>query len=183
MESYYIQRTDSAPQWDVIPTLSLHNILWLPDANIRMTQQICYDDLAIYIHQRATEAHIRAMHHSPLAQVCEDSCMEFFFCPMPGDGRYFNFEWNLNGCLYLGFGTGRHHSVRLQPTEPTTQPTQPTATPGGTTAAPTESSTNAEPSVPDTTVPVEPPTPRPQLWATLSGIFFLLAAACALFGQ
>ena len=70
-----------------------------------------------------------------------------------------------------------------QPTEPTTQPTQPTATPGGTTAAPTESSTNAEPSVPDTTVPVEPPTPRPQLWATLSGIFFLLAAACALFGQ
>lgn len=120
MESYYIQRTDSAPQWDVIPTLSLHNILWLPDANIRMTQQICYDDLAIYIHQRATEAHIRAMHHSPLVQVCEDSCMEFFFCPMPGDGRYFNFEWNLNGCLYLGFGTGRHHSVRLQPTEPTT---------------------------------------------------------------
>lgn len=120
MESYYIQRADSAPQWDVIPALSVHNILWLPDANIRMTQQMYYDNSAIYIHQRAIESHIRAMHHSPLAQVCEDSCMEFFFAPLPGDDRYFNFEWNLNGCLYLGFRTDRDNSVRLQPKQPST---------------------------------------------------------------
>lgn len=40
--------------------------------------------------------------------------MEFFFCPEEGNDRYFNFEWNLNGCLCLGFRTGRKNAVRLQ---------------------------------------------------------------------
>ena len=85
-----------------------------------MTQQMYYDKDAIYIHQTAKEAHIRAEHRTPLAQVCEDSCMEFFFSPMPTDNRYFNFEWNYNGCLYLGIRTGRNHAVRLQPADPVT---------------------------------------------------------------
>lgn len=41
--------------------------------------------------------------------------MEFFFAPMPEDGRYFNVEFNLNGCVFLGFGHGRHDSIRLVP--------------------------------------------------------------------
>ena len=39
--------------------------------------------------------------------------MEFFFSPCPADGRYLNFEVNPNGCLHLGFGHGRHDSMRL----------------------------------------------------------------------
>ena len=39
--------------------------------------------------------------------------MEFFFCPAAGDDRYFNFEWNPNAQLYLGFGPNRCDSVRL----------------------------------------------------------------------
>jgi len=39
--------------------------------------------------------------------------MEFFFCPDGTSNRYFNFEWNLNGCLFLGIGEGRGDRVRL----------------------------------------------------------------------
>ena len=34
---------------------------------------------------------------------------------MPADGRYFNVEFNLNGCMFLGFGHGRADSIRLIP--------------------------------------------------------------------
>ena len=41
--------------------------------------------------------------------------MEFFFSPVPEDGRYFNIELNLNGAIFLGFGHGRADSIRLIP--------------------------------------------------------------------
>lgn len=114
MNTYLISRTNGQPDWEKIPALGVDNIMWLPDAGIRMTQQLCYDDEKMYVHQKAVETNIRAEHTQLLAQVCEDSCMEFFFCPETESDRYFNFEWNLNGCLYLGFRTGRENSVRLQ---------------------------------------------------------------------
>ena len=99
--------------WEKVDTLSADNILWLPDVGIRMTLQICYDEEKLYIHQIAVEKNVRAEHVEPLGQVCEDSCMEFFFCPELHSDRYFNFEWNMNGCLYLGFRTDRENAVRL----------------------------------------------------------------------
>lgn len=112
MNTYVITHVHGQPDWEKVPALAVDQILWLPDAGIRMTQQICYDEEKLYIHQKAVESPLRAEHTDVLAQVCEDSCMEFFFCP--ADNRYFNFEWNLNGCLYLGFRTGRRNAVRLQ---------------------------------------------------------------------
>ena len=102
MKEYRIKRVSGAPDWSNIPTLAVDSILWLPDANVRMTQQLCYDDTAIYVHQRVVEQHIRAEESGPMAMVCFDSCVEFFFCPDPGSDRYFNFEWNSNGGIYLG---------------------------------------------------------------------------------
>lgn len=53
-----------------------------------------------------------------MAMVCFDSCVEFFFCPDPGSDRYFNFEWNSNGGIYLGLRSGHELYVRLQPEDP-----------------------------------------------------------------
>ena len=114
MNRYVITHVNGQPDWNTIPQLTADNILWLPDAGVRMVQQICYDEEKLYIHQKAVEPYIRAEHRDVLAQVCEDSCMEFFFCPEAGADRYFNFEWNLNGALYLGWRTGRDCAVRLQ---------------------------------------------------------------------
>lgn len=114
MKQYEIIPVNGQPDWSKIPALDVDNVLWLPDAGIRMTQQLCYDRQKLYIHQTAVETAIRAEHTDLLAQVCEDSCMEFFFCPEAKTDRYFNFEWNLQGALYLGFRTGRENAARLQ---------------------------------------------------------------------
>ena len=113
MKEYVILKVNSIPDWNAVPVLAVDTILWEPDCGIRMTQQLCYDETALYVRQRAWEANIRAEYSAPLSPVHEDSCMEFFFCPTAGDDRYFNFEWNPNAQLYLGFGPNRCDSVRL----------------------------------------------------------------------
>ena len=115
MKEYTITRVLGIPDWNAIPALQVDESPWTPTAGIRMMQQICYDETGIHIHQRAWETEIRAEGTSPLSRVCEDSCMEFFFAPVPEDGRYFKVEFNLNGCVFLGFGHGRHDSLRIVP--------------------------------------------------------------------
>lgn len=118
MNEYMIRRIHGKPDWTQIPTLEVSNVVWVPDAGIRMTQQVCYDDEAIYVHQRATEKHIRAEHNDPLSMVCEDSCMEFFFSPYEENLRYINIEINPNGCIYTGLCQHRHNAVRLISSDP-----------------------------------------------------------------
>ena len=115
MKEYRVKKVSGAPDWDLIPVMAVEEVMWLPDVGISMTAQIAYDETALYIHQRAVEKNIRAELNDLLAHVCEDSCMEFFLSSCPADGRYLNFEINPNGCLHLGFGHGRHDSMRLLP--------------------------------------------------------------------
>lgn len=115
LKKYIITRVLSEPDWNSIPALQVDERPWTPDNGVRMTAQICYDETGIHIHQRAWETDIRAEGKDLLSRVCEDSCMEFFFQPIPMDGRYFNIEFNLNACVFLGFGHGRHDSLRIVP--------------------------------------------------------------------
>ena len=116
MNEYIIKRIHTAPDWSQIPSFEVANVVWVPDAGIRMTQQVCYDESAIYVHQRCSEAHIRAEHTEPLAMVCEDSCMEFFFSPYEENSRYINIEINPNGAVYLGLYEHRGNGIRMVPT-------------------------------------------------------------------
>lgn len=84
---------------------------------VRMTQRVVYNESALFVSQCAWEAEVRAEVKDPLGAVCEDSCMEFFFSPMPSDSRYFNVEVNPLGNVFLGFGRDRHSLVRLFPQE------------------------------------------------------------------
>ncbi len=110
--TYTITRVKAAPDWGKIPELQLENILWEPDCGIRAAGQFCCDGENLYVRLRAEEKNIRAENTAPLSPVWEDSCLEFFFMPEEGD-RYFNFEINPNGCLYIGFGHGRADSTAL----------------------------------------------------------------------
>lgn len=103
--------------WDRVPTLEVGCRLWTEPVDIRMSAQICYTPDALLVRQRAWEQDVRAEHRAAVSMVCEDSCMEFFFCLQPTDGRYFNFELNPNGCSYIGFGLGRNDSIRLLPND------------------------------------------------------------------
>ncbi len=109
MKEYIIKHKSD---WKNIPYLDVSEILWLADANIKMSQQICFDDKAIYVHQIAEEKNIRKEEKEITAQVCNDSCMEFFF-DLASDGRYFNIEINPLGNIYLGFGRERSKRFRI----------------------------------------------------------------------
>ena len=100
--------------WEEIPALQVDHVQWLPDVGVRMQQQMCCDANFLYVRQQAWEQNLRAQHTGRLQQVCEDSCMEFFFAP-GRDDRYFNMEINPNGCIHLGFGPGRHGRVQVVP--------------------------------------------------------------------
>ncbi len=105
-KTYSIFKVTDTPDWTRIPELAADTVLWEPDCGVRAFGQFCYDDSNLYVHLRALEKDIRAEYTAPLSPVHEDSCLEFFFMPETGD-RYFNFEINPNGCLYLGFGHNR----------------------------------------------------------------------------
>lgn len=115
MKEYAILRKSEPFEWSQIPALAIDCLLWSAPTTIAATAQLCYDESAIFVRLSAVEQEIRAVHNSPLGMPCEDSCLEFFFCPAVGDDRYFNIEFNPNCCMYLGFGRDRDSSVRLLP--------------------------------------------------------------------
>ena len=113
MEKYIIRRICGSFDWNEIPALLVDNWQWQEPLDIAMQARICCDSSHLHLLLSAQEKNIRAEHTSPLSMVCEDSCMEFFFRPDENDLRYFNFEINPNGAMFIGFGSGRENLVRL----------------------------------------------------------------------
>ncbi len=105
----------STPSWDEVPIVELRHTGWLKEAPVSARAQLCRNDEALFVRMEAVEAPIRATLRDPLSQVCNDSCLEFFFAPDPADARYLNFEFNPLGTLYLGFGSTRPTRVRQIP--------------------------------------------------------------------
>lgn len=111
MREYAIRRfTD----WADVEPLAIDHVLWRPDAGIAAWAQLAWEDGALRVRMTAREAHIRAVHAGPGGRPCEDSCLELFLSPMPGDGRYVNIEFNPNACCWLGLGGGGER-MRLLP--------------------------------------------------------------------
>ncbi len=108
--------------WAEIPVIPMDIHLQENPVDISATAQICYDEQALYLRLAAKEKNIRAEYTGLLDQPCLDSCLEFFFCPIEGDTRYFNIEFNPNHCLYLGIGSGIHDLVRLIPQDDVLSP-------------------------------------------------------------
>ena len=115
MRTHVIPRKPDVLDWSLIPALPIDNLCWTRAIDITAQAQICYDENALYVRLSAQETQIRAEHTGPVGMPCEDSCLEFFFSPIPGDSRYLNIEFNPNGCMYLGMGSGIHDLVRLLP--------------------------------------------------------------------
>jgi hypothetical protein len=117
MKTYVISHVSGAPDWSRVPSLALENCPWLPNPGIAASAQIAWDADALRVHLRAQEREIRAEHTEPLSMVCEDSCLEFFFRPDLADERYFNFEANPNGRMYIGVNYSRAYNSRQAPND------------------------------------------------------------------
>ena len=113
MKEYTIVRRPENMDWSQVPALQIDERYQTPPVDVTAEARICYDDEALYVHLQAVEKNISAQYTGLLDEVSEDSCLEFFFSPMPGDTRYFNIEVNPNSAMYLGFGPDVDGLVRL----------------------------------------------------------------------
>lgn len=111
MSEYHVAYTE-APDWSKIPAVKLEHTGWLTPCPVAAVAQLCHNGKDLFVRMQAQESPIRAQLTGPLDQVCNDSCLEFFFAPLSGDKRYFNFECNPLGNLYIGFGAERPTRVR-----------------------------------------------------------------------
>lgn len=112
MKQYEITKISGTPNWENIPALEINTHLWSHVTHIVPQAKLAWDEEALYVRLEAVEAHILARFTGNTDQVCEDSCLEFFFCPEDSD-RYFNFEGNPNGAMYIGFGRPGRQRYRL----------------------------------------------------------------------
>lgn len=112
MRTYTMKKIQGKPDWKKIPVMPIDNLLWTDSIDVSAQAQICWDEEALYVRMVAVEPHIRAKENGPLASVCRDSCLEFFFRPSERLD-YFNIEINPNRAIFLGFATGVHNLIRL----------------------------------------------------------------------
>jgi hypothetical protein len=115
MKEYTIIRTESAGITSGIPEAQIDTVLWLPDTGIRAAALVTYDDSALHVLLKAKEKAVRAEHTGRYGMPCEDSCLEFFFRPLPEDGRYINLEFNPNASFYAGIGHCGKDLIRILP--------------------------------------------------------------------
>lgn len=104
MKTYQVKQMTEGADWSDIPTLDIDTPYLDTPKNVKAWAKLAYDDEAILVRLRTEEYEHRAKEAGPLGKPYEDCCLEFFFCPMEGDLRYFNFENNSAGCYWLGFG-------------------------------------------------------------------------------
>ena len=100
------------PNWETIPEAPLRPAPWRTPNSVEARAQLCHNGQVLFLRMEAKETDILARLTGPLDQVCNDSCLEFFFAPMQADARYLNFEVNPLGNVYLGFGAERPTRVR-----------------------------------------------------------------------
>lgn len=115
MNTYIITKKPLDFDWSQVPFASISHPYHNEDVDISATAQLCYDEDALFVRLAAKETNIRAEYTGLLDAPCEDSCMEFFFSPISNDTRYFNIEFNPNGCVYFGMGSCLNDLVRLIP--------------------------------------------------------------------
>ena len=113
MRTYTMKKTQGTPDWSAHEILPIDHLLWTDSIDVTAQAQICYDDENFYLRLQAVEPHIRKENQPDnlLAEVCEDSCLEFFIQPTDRMD-YLNFEINPNRAVYLGFGPNLPENIR-----------------------------------------------------------------------
>ena len=123
MKKYELLKVSGEPDFSLIPVLDIDVPYRDTPSDIGASAQICYGDDAFYVHLWTAEKNPLANEFGPTGMPCRDSCLEFFFSPMEDDERYFNIEFNMNGCVFWGFGSCVDNVIRLAPEDKTPKDT------------------------------------------------------------
>ncbi len=115
---YIIKRTENNIKcindkaWDFANVANIDKNNWAGyEKAPKTTAKLLYNDYGIYVQLETDEKPLLARYCNQNDMVCLDSCMEFFFRPNENDPRYFNFEFNPFGTMYLGVGTSFYDPV------------------------------------------------------------------------
>ncbi len=114
MKQYTVQYCDD-PDWEKLPRAEISTEYRGAYPEVSAYAQLCFDREALLVHLYTKEKDYVLNESGALGSPCRDSCLEFFFCPCPGDTRYFNIEFNSGSCMFLGLGSGIGDLVRLFP--------------------------------------------------------------------
>ena len=117
MKQVNIPFVENEIDWTAIPQIAIQEQVRVYESEATAYAQICYTKDALQVRLTANEPEILRNENDPLGMPCKDSCLEFFFCPKVDDIRYFNFEFNPNACMFLGFGPSIDELTRLIPIE------------------------------------------------------------------
>lgn len=122
MKSYHFTKIEtrtmsiSDPAWDNIPKAELDWFGFSPSKGYPTTYVIgVYSDEGLTLRYRTDErpSDILARYHGKNEPVCTDSCVEFFFKPIPEkDDRYMNVELSAGGGMLIGLGSERKGRIR-----------------------------------------------------------------------
>ena len=114
MNTYEIKRVECGFDWADVAEIELENRYIDTPKDVRVFAKIAYSADAFHVYLRSVEPNeIRREESGPLGAPYHDSCLEFFFSPVPTSTKYFNFEFNSNKCLYLGYGENLSNSARI----------------------------------------------------------------------
>ena len=112
MNTYVIKKVQepiTESSFKMANVAEIKNIPW-PEFSAPYTVEarILHTEDAFYVNMRTDEWPLLSTHVDFHDDVCEDSCMEFFFSPDGDDNRYFNFEVNANGIMNVAFRKNRY---------------------------------------------------------------------------
>ena len=79
MKSYTLKKVTGALDWNCIPAVEMDVVYRA--AAVQAWAQLCWDESGLLVHLYAKESNIRCEETHPLAEICLDSCLEFFFRP------------------------------------------------------------------------------------------------------
>ena len=104
------------PAWENIPKADLDNYNFSPSKGYPSTEVrgvFSEEGLTLRYLSNERPSDILARYHGQNEPVCMDSCVEFFFNPLPEkDDRYMNIELSAGGGMLIGLGKERKGRVR-----------------------------------------------------------------------
>jgi len=93
----------NSPEWQQADLLTISH--FLPESSDHRPlaeAKMLYDEHSAHVFFRVSDRYVRAIHTGYMAEVWNDSCVEWFVQPRPDKG-YFNFEVNCGGSLYASY--------------------------------------------------------------------------------
>jgi len=93
-------------QFSEIESIHINNYLWMNNNyNPKVDAKVCYSAKNIFVYFKVYEKEITATYTNINDPVYKNSCVEFFVNLFPEmTDKYFNFEMNAIGTIYVGFG-------------------------------------------------------------------------------